>query len=69
MVEIRVWLQPGGIVEKAEVVGTRGEPPEPLRAFAESARRAVLISSPLPMPADRPDLNGGNLILTFRGAR
>lgn len=70
VVDIRVWLEPGGsgVVQRAEIASTSGAPQESLRAFADSARRAVLMASPLPMPAARTDLAGGNLVLTFRGA-
>lgn len=68
VVDIRVWIQPGGQVERAEIVKTTGAPAEPLRAFAEGARRAVLKAESLPVPPTRSDLGGGNLILTFRGA-
>ena len=68
VVDIRVWIQPSGVVERAEIDKTSGAPAEPLRAFAEGARRAVLKSEKLPIPPTRSDLAGGNLILTFRGA-
>jgi hypothetical protein len=67
VVEIRVWMGPGGVVQKAEIESRAGAPAASLQAFAESARRAVLIASPLPIPVARNDLLSGNLILTFRG--
>ena len=55
-----------GQVQDVRIERTAGTPPEPLRAFAEGARRATLRSSPLPLPPGRgAQLTGGNLILTF----
>jgi len=69
VVEIKVWLGANGAVQDAKVEKTAGAPADGLRSFADSARRAVLVASPLPIPPARAaDLAGGNLILTFRGA-
>ncbi len=69
VVEIKVWLGANGAVQDAKVEKTAGAPADSLRSFADSARRAVLVASPLPIPPARAaDLAGGNLILTFRGA-
>jgi hypothetical protein len=51
-VEIRVRVQPDGSVVGVQIVGGSGAyGSDPFfTAFAESARRAVLLSSPLPIP-------------------
>ena len=65
-VELRVFVGLDGQVQDVRIERTSGTPAEPLRAFAEGARRATLRSSPLPLPPGRgAQLTGGNLILTF----
>jgi outer membrane biosynthesis protein TonB len=53
-VEIRVRVQPDGTVIGVQVVGGSGSyGGDPFfTAFADSARRAVLLSSPLPIPRE-----------------
>ena len=53
-VEIRVAVQPGGQVVGVQVLGGSGRyGADPVfTAFADSARRAVLVSSPLPIPRE-----------------
>ncbi|MFM8681570.1 MAG: hypothetical protein ACKOGH_18525, partial [Alphaproteobacteria bacterium] len=68
VVDIRVTLDASGVVKSAEIVKTQGAPADSLSAFAQGARRAVFIASPLRIPPGRSDLLDGNLILTFRGA-
>jgi len=68
VVDIRVTLDASGVVKSAEIVKTQGAPADSLNAFAQGARRAVFIASPLKIPPGRSDLLDGNLILTFRGA-
>jgi len=68
VVDIRVTLDASGVVKSAEIVKTQGAPADSLNAFAQGARRAVFIASPLRIPQGRSDILDGNLILTFRGA-
>jgi len=68
VVDIRVTLDASGVVKAAEIVKTQGAPADSLNAFAQGARRAVFIASPLRIPQGRSDILDGNLILTFRGA-
>ncbi|MBL8702364.1 MAG: hypothetical protein JNK67_28525 [Alphaproteobacteria bacterium] len=68
VVEVRVWIDASGAVKDAKVEKTAGSPADSLRAFADSARRAVLVASPLPIPAAKADaLVNGQLVLTFYG--
>ena len=65
-VELQLMVSPDGTVQDARIVRTQGDPPEALRGFAESARRAALKSSPLPLPPSKAaQMVGGNLYLTF----
>ncbi|MBM3523808.1 MAG: energy transducer TonB, partial [Alphaproteobacteria bacterium] len=68
VVELRVWLDAAGVVRDVKVERTSGSPADTLRAFADSARRAVLVASPLPIPRAKADaLVNGQLVLTFYG--
>jgi hypothetical protein len=52
IVTIHVLLEPDGTVTKAEIIDTtRGKSDEVYRSIALSARNAVLLSSPLTLPA------------------
>ncbi len=66
VVTLKVFLTADGSVQRVDILETQGSPAEPLRAFAEGARRATLRSSPLPIPAARAQqLINGNLELRF----
>jgi len=66
LVELQVIVSPDGTVQDARIVRTQGDPPDALRSFAESARRAALKASPLPLPPSKAaQMIGGNLYLTF----
>ncbi len=66
VVTLKVFLTADGSVQRVDILETQGSPAEPLRAFAEGARRATLRSSPLPIPAARAQqLLNGNLELRF----
>jgi outer membrane biosynthesis protein TonB len=65
VVEVRVVLEPDGTVRDAEIVDrSRAAGDEFYRAAAESARRAVLRASPLPVPRDKYETYR-NLTLVF----
>jgi hypothetical protein len=67
VVELRLWVLADGTVRDARVESTDRMSDESYRAFAESARRAALRSSPLPLPSDKAgQLTNGNLVLVFR---
>jgi outer membrane biosynthesis protein TonB len=67
-VEIRVWVDRSGQVERAEIAKTTGAPASALRSFAEAMRRAAIRSSPLPMPRGREEaVINGQLVLVFHG--
>ena len=56
IVTIHIVLEPDGTVAKAEIVNpTRGRNDENYRSIAISARNAVLLSSPLTLPAGMTD--------------
>lgn len=64
--EIRVKVGPDGTVLSAEVVSSAPAGTErQFKAFAESARRAVLKSSPIPIPPGKYD-TFKDMILVFR---
>lgn len=66
--ELRVFVTPDGTVQRVEVVRSSGTPPQQLRAYVESAARAVRLARQLPMPRGREQqIAGGNLFLIFRG--
>ena len=67
---IEVWLNPrSGVVERTAIKPAYGHfQNDSERAFAESARRAVLLAQPLPITPAQSDL-GGYMSITFRGAR
>lgn len=65
-VEIRVKVGPDGTVQSAQVVNSAPSGTErQFQAFAESARRAVLKSSPIPIPAGKYD-SFKDMVLVFR---
>lgn len=67
-VEIRVWVDRNGAVERVEIARSAGSPATALRSFAEAMRRAALRSSPLPMPRGREEaVINGQLVLVFHG--
>lgn len=51
LIELRITLQPDGTVTKVEVLNSGSSPY--FRPAAESAKRAVLFSSPLKLPAGK----------------
>jgi hypothetical protein len=56
IVTIHIVLEPDGTVSRAEIVDTtRGRSDETYRSIALSARNAVLLSSPLTLPAGLTD--------------
>jgi TonB C terminal len=65
-VDLRIWVLPDGTVQRAQVEnGTRMDDPA-YRSFAESAVRAALKSSPLPIPAGKArEVTDGGLVLGF----
>jgi hypothetical protein len=68
VVEIKVRVGQGGAVQgEPEIVSQSGSPAEPLRAFVESARRAVLRSSPLPVPERLTERGVYEITMVFRG--
>ncbi len=65
-VEIRVKLGPDGTVQSAQVISSAPPGTErQFQAFAESARRAVLKSSPIPIPGGKYD-TFKDMVLVFR---
>lgn len=67
-VEIRVWVDRNGSVERAEIGRSTGAPANALRAFSEAVRRATIRSSPIPMPRGREEaVINGQLVLVFHG--
>lgn len=65
-VEIRVQVAPDGTVQSAKVVNAAPPGTErQFQAFAESARRAVLKSSPIPIPGGKYD-TFKDMVLVFR---
>jgi len=67
VVEIAVEMNPDGSVQSAKIDRStdNGNPNWP--AFAESCRRALLRSSPLRMPKDKPYEAWRRLTLRFTG--
>lgn len=65
-VEVRVKLGPDGTVQSAQVISSAPPGTErQFQAFAESARRAVLKSSPIPIPGGKYD-TFKDMVLVFR---
>lgn len=57
VVVIRIELRPNGIIDKAEIVDkVRFASDATYRDIAISARNAVLLSSPIPLPAGQPEM-------------
>ena len=66
VVELRIWVLPDGTVQSARIESTQRMDEPAYRSFAESAVRAALESSPLPLPADKADeITNGKLVLIF----
>lgn len=66
IVDLRLFVGADGIVRDVSVENQNWNSDGAYRAFVESARRAVLKSSPLPIPADKAgQLTNGNLVLRF----
>ena len=66
VVQLRIWVLSDGTVQNAKIEGqTRMDDPA-YRSFAESAIRAALKSSPLPLPSGKTSqITDGNLVLVF----
>jgi hypothetical protein len=71
VVEIRVRVGPGGVLQgEPEIVSQSGAPADHLRAFAEGARRAVILAAreaPLPVPARLTERGAHEITMVFRG--
>jgi outer membrane biosynthesis protein TonB len=66
VVQLRIWVLPDGTVQSARIESTDHMDDPAYRSFAESAVRAALESSPLPLPADKAgEITDGKLILVF----
>ena len=66
VVELRIFVLPDGTVRDVRVESGGAGSDERFRAFVEATRRAVLKSSPLPIPAEKAgQLIDGNLVLRF----
>lgn len=66
VVELRIFVLPDGTVRDVRVESGGAGSDERFRAFVEATRRAVLRSSPLPIPAEKAgQLIDGNLVLRF----
>jgi hypothetical protein len=66
VVDLRLWVSVDGAVQDAKIESQSrmGEPA--YRSFAESAQRAAIRSSPLPVPANKASqITNGQLVLTF----
>lgn len=67
VVTLRIWVLQDGTVQSARIESTNHGMDDPAyRSFAESAVRAALQSSPLPLPANKADqITDGKLVLVF----
>jgi TonB family protein len=68
-VTLRIWMLPDGTVRDVRIETPSQMDDAEYRAFADSAKDAVLKASPLPVPPTQPeDFTNGNLVLTFKGS-
>lgn len=66
VVQLRIWVLSDGTVQSARIESTQQMGDPAYRSFAESAQRAALQSSPLPLPAGKADqITDGKLVLIF----
>ena len=66
VVQLRIWVLQDGTVQSARIESTQRMDDPAYRSFAESAVRAALQSSPLPLPANKADqIIDGKLVLIF----
>jgi TonB C terminal len=66
VVQLRIWVLSDGTVQSARIEGTARMDDPGFRSFAESAVRAALQSSPLPLPPGKADqITDGKLVLIF----
>jgi hypothetical protein len=66
VVQLRIWVLTDGTVVNAKIEGSARMDDAAYRSFAESAIRAALKSSPLPLPKGKSDqVTDGNLVLVF----
>jgi outer membrane biosynthesis protein TonB len=66
VVELRIWVMQDGTVQDAKIESQARLDDPSYRSFAESAVRAALKSSPLPLPQGKASqITNGNLILIF----
>jgi len=66
VVQLRIWVLQDGTVQSARIESTSRMDDPAYRSFAESAVRAALQSSPLPLPANKADqIIDGKLVLIF----
>ncbi len=66
VVQLRIWVLADGTVQNAKIEGQARMDDPAYRSFAESAIRAALKSSPLPLPKGKSDqVTDGNLVLVF----
>jgi hypothetical protein len=67
VVQLRIWVLQDGTVQSARIEGDVSRMSDPAyKSFAESAQRAALQSSPLPLPQGKADqITDGKLVLIF----